>query len=384
MTTAILTKNLRRAIKSGHPWIYRDALQPFRAAPGEVVTIRDAKKAFVARGIADEGPIAVRIWTTADEPVDEALVRRRVAAAVALRRQVTPPNTDAVRLLHGEGDRLGGVHCDRYGRHALLRFDGAGAIVWREAVLAALLAEVDGLEVVAMKTGRRGETTVEALVGALPDAPVEVREHGMRLHVDLQHGQKTGLFLDHRASRRLVGQIAGGLRVMNLYGYTGGFSIAAGLGGASRVRTVDLAGPALALADRSWALNGLDPALHEALKADVPKLLEGERPGAWDLIVSDPPSFAPRESARPQALESYRALHRRCLELLDDGGLLLAASCSSHVDREAFEATLVEAASRARVVLQILGRWGADLDHPRIATFPEGDYLKAVLCRVCR
>jgi 23S rRNA (cytosine1962-C5)-methyltransferase len=383
VSDAILVKNLRRAIKSGHPWVYRDALRPFRAPPGEVVTVRDAKKAFVARGIAEEGPIAVRVWTTANEPIDEAFVRRRVAAAVALRRQVTPADTDAVRLLNGEGDRLGGVHCDRYGRHALLRFDGAGAVVWREAVLAALLAEVEALDGVAMKTGRRGETTVEAIAGTLPDGPIEVREHGMRLLVDLQRGQKTGLFLDHRDSRRLVRQLARGLRVMNLYGYTGGFSIAAGLGGAAKVRTVDVAGPALALAERGWALNGLGPSLHETVKADVPKLLESEAPGAWDLIVSDPPSFAPKESAVPAALESYRALHRRALELLGDGGLLLAASCSSHVGREAFETTVIEGASQARVVLQILGRWGADLDHPRMATFPESDYLKVLLCRVC-
>lgn len=380
--TAVLRKNLSRVLRAGHPWVYRDALDRFDARAGAVVTVRDERNRFLARGIADRGPIAVRLWTTKDEPLDGAFVRRRVRDALQLRRRLTPPDTDAIRLLHGEGDRLGGVECDRYGDTGVLRIDGAGAEAWTEVVARTLIEEAR-LGALLLKRGRRGETTVEVIHGGVPDAPFEVHEYGMRLLVDVHRGQKTGLFLDHRESRRTVRRLAEGMRVLNLYGYTGGFSIAAGLGGARRVDTVDVAEGALEFARRGWALNGLDPSLHETFSEDVPRFLEqaASHRRTWDLIVSDPPSFAPRKDAKKKALSAYRALHRSCLKRLTDGGLYLAASCSSHVDRDAFEQTVKDAAEKAGVVLQVLGRWGAAPDHPRLLGFPEGDYLKVLLCR---
>jgi 23S rRNA (cytosine1962-C5)-methyltransferase len=382
---ATLRKNLARVLRAGHPWVYRDALARFDAAPGAVVTVRDERGRFLARGIADRGPIAVRLWTTKNEPLDEGFVRRRVRDAVRLRRRLTPPDTDAVRLLHGEGDRLGGVQCDRYGDVGVLRIDGAGAEAWREVVARALIEEAR-LGALLVKRGRRGDTTVEVVHGQVPDAPIEVHEHGMRLLVDVHRGQKTGLFLDHRESRRTVRRIAEGMRVLNLYGYTGGFSLAAGLGGARRVETVDVAAGALDFAERGWRLNGLPPGAHETFCEDVPRFLErarGQR-RTWDLIVSDPPSFAPKKEAKKKALRAYRALHRSCLERLSDGGLYLAASCSSHVNRDAFEQTVKDGAEKAGAVLQVLGRWGAAADHPRLLGFPEGDYLTVLLCRRSR
>lgn len=378
--------NVARAVRAGHPWVYRDALERLSCAPGAVVTVRDRDGSLAGRGIADAGPIAVRCWTTRNEPIDDAFVRRRVREAVALRARTMPPQTDAIRLLHGEGDRLGGVVCDAYAGVGVLRLDGAGAEAWREALVAAVRAEAPELRALLVKTGRRGETRVEVAYGEVPDAPVEILEHGMRMPVDLHRGQKTGLFLDHRESRRMVRRVAEGMRVLNLYGYTGGFSIAAGLGGGRRVDTVDVAEGALALARQGWALNGLAPGLHETHAADVPAFLEAARAGrrSWDLVVSDPPSFAPNEGAKPAAIKAYRRLHRECLKLVPDGGLFLAASCSSHVDRDAFEQTIEDAAGKARCVLQVLGRWGAAPDHPRVLGFPEGDYLKVVLMRVSR
>jgi 23S rRNA (cytosine1962-C5)-methyltransferase len=206
----------------------------------------------------------------------------------------------------------------------------------------------------------------------------------MTLLVNLLHGQKTGLFLDHRETRARVRQLAAGCDVLNLYGYTGGFSIAAGLGGATRVTTVDIAKPALALAERSWAANGLAVEAHRTQAADVAEFLPeaaargGER---YPLIVSDPPNFAPRQSALTQALEAYEAMHAGVFKLLAPGGLYVAASCSSHVDREAFDETLQRGAAKARRVVQVLERTGAPADHPRLLAFPEGDYLKISLVR---
>lgn len=385
MRKARLRKRLERVIRQGHPWIWRDALEDLRARPGEIVTVTDRRGRFVARGVGDEGPIGVRVWTTRDEPMDAGLVARRVRQASALRDRVVPPETDCYRLLHGEGDRTPGMVCDVYGAHAVLRFDGAGAPAWRDAVVAALeeVLRPRGVHTLLLRSGRQEERQVSVIFGELPADLVEVREHGMRMPADLVAGQKTGLFLDHRESRRRVREIARDARVLNLYGYTGGFSVAAGLGGASQVDTVDVAPRAIELSKDAWARNGLASAHHAGHVRDVPEYLdEVTRAGAaWDLVVSDPPSFAPRESAVPQALESYRKLHAGCLRLLPPGGLLLAASCSSHVRRDAFEETLLEAGREARVVLQILERSGGAADHPRLAAFPEGDYLKVVLAR---
>jgi 23S rRNA (cytosine1962-C5)-methyltransferase len=380
-----LVRPLERVVGEGHPWIYRQALAPFEAAPGTLVTVSSAKGKFVARGYVDEGPIGVRVLTTRDEPVGRILWTRRVQQALELRDATRPPETNAYRLVHGEGDRLPGVVVDAYGTTAVLRFDGRGIEALEEEVVAALWPQLSarGFDRLVLRKGRRGALTVTARVGELPDGPIVVTERGMRLVVDLVHGQKTGLFLDHRESRRRVRELSSGMRVLNLYSYTGGFSVAAGLGGAHEVTSVDVADGAIRMAESTWAANGLDPQHHRAIARDVPEFLadKGRAAPVFDRIVSDPPSFAPNEKSVASAIESYRALHKACLRRLVPGGLYLAASCSSHVDREAFERTVREGAEQAGRVLQVLERWGAPADHPRLLAFPEGDYLKCVLCR---
>jgi 23S rRNA (cytosine1962-C5)-methyltransferase len=380
-----LRKPLERSVRSGHPWLYREALEPFTAEPGSIVAVLGKSGQVIARGLADEGPIAVRVFTARDEPLDDALLARRVAAALALRARVVPPATDAYRLLHGEGDRLPGVVCDRYGVCAVLKLDGAAATAWQARVveqLRAPLAEI-GVRALLLRSGKKHAQQSELLYGDAPGEELVIEEHGMKLCANLWRGQKTGLFLDHRESRQRVRALAAGLRVLNLYGYTGGFSIAAGLGGATDVTTVDSAAPALALAERSWCANGLDAARHHARAADVPELLAelAQRRARFELIVADPPSFAPNAQSKPAAMQSYVALHASCLGLLAEGGYYLAASCSSHVTAEDFDASLREGARQSRRVLQILERSTAPGDHPRLLAFPEGDYLKVVLAR---
>lgn len=347
------------------------------------MAVTDAKGGFVARGIVDDGPIGVRVFTISPrERVDAALFSRRIEAAAALRDTIIDDQTDAYRLLHGEGDRLPGIVCDVYGTSAVLRFDGGGAAAWQTVVLETLepVLRERGVDTLLVRSARRQERSLEVAFGALPGGRYVVSEHGMKMLVDPVHGQKTGLFLDHRPSRRKIRDLSRGRSVLNLYGYTGAFSTAAGLGGASRVVTVDIARPALDLAEASWAENDLPPERHETHAADVPKLL-AELDETFDIIVSDPPSFAPRESALEGAITAYEKLHIACLDRLRPGGLYLAASCSSHVRRGAFDATVYEASRRRRRPLQLLGRWGAGEDHPRIPIFVEGDYLKAILVR---
>jgi len=382
---ARLRKPLERAVRDGHPWLFRDSLVDLRARPGEVVDVVDRRGRWLARGLADAGPIGVRVWTTQDEPLDGALLSRRLSAAAALRDAIIGADTTAYRLLHGEGDRVPGVVCDVYGSGAVLVFDGDGARAWQREVTAALtpILERRGVSSLLLREGKRENASVTPLLGDPPTGPLRVREHGVALLVDPAAGQKTGLFLDHRESRRMVRSLSSGLRVLNLYGYTGGFSVAAGLGGATSVDTIDIAGPALELAARTWSDNGLPASAHTCRRADVPELLEEVRRTSrqWDLVISDPPSFAPRQSSVRAALGAYERLHAACLAVLAPGGLLLAASCSSHVTRDAFEETLRRAARAQRQQLQVLSRWGAPADHPRLLAFPEGDYLKVILAR---
>ncbi|MEM7449567.1 MAG: class I SAM-dependent rRNA methyltransferase [Myxococcota bacterium] len=384
LPTIRLLRPLDRVARLGHPWVYRDALEGALPSPGTLVDLT-FKDDFVARGYLDGGPIGVRLLTTLKEPLDLNFFRRRLMAAAELRRTVLPKDTDAFRLVNGEGDRLPGVVCDVYGAYAVLRFDSPGArllLPKLESSLIQVLREF-GVQNLLVRAGRGAGRTLEVRAGTLPEDSISVRECGMTLLVDLVHGQKTGMFLDHRDSRALVRRLSEGGRVLNLYGYTGGFSIAAGLGGAFEVVTVDAAPAAIDLALRAWQLNGLSPKNHQGIAADVPSFLRQAESSReyFDFIIADPPSFAPREAAKDAALEVYAQLHRSCVERLRPGGMYLAASCSSHVDRHAFLETVVEAGRRLSRVLQVLGCWGAAPDHPFLTAFPEGDYLKSILVR---
>lgn len=391
MMSTEVTLRLRRPIEStlaaGHPWVWSASVDPFTAAPGDIARVVDARGRFVARAVVDGAELAARVWTTRDERLDEGMLSARVRAACALRDRVVPAETEAYRLLHGEGDLTPGYVCDVYGRWAVLSVDGAGATARVDAMVGPLRAVLAarGVEALLLRTRRKGEGhEVRALYGDAPDGVIAVKERGMTLRADLTRGQKTGLFLDQRESRWRVRRLARGMRVLNLYAYTGGFSAAAGLGDATSVTSVDVAPAAVALATETWAANGLDPAAHEAVAADVPEwLAEARRRGArYDMVIADPPSFAPREAAVPAALKSYAALHAAAMSVVAPGGYYLAGSCSSHVDRARFAATLLEGASKARRTTQLLDFWGAPEDHPRLLAFPEGDYLKNTLLRM--
>jgi 23S rRNA (cytosine1962-C5)-methyltransferase len=379
-----LLKPLERSVRSGHPWLFRDALERFDAPPGTAVRVFDRAGRFLASGLTDEGPIAVRVFSQRDEAVDAALFSQRIARAFELRARCLPPETNAHRLLHGEGDGLPGFVCDRYDGFAVLKLDGAAALAKQDVLVACLVPALEALGVrgLLVRSGRAEEKASEVAWGQSPPEELTVLERGMRLCTNLYAGQKTGLFLDHRETRFRVRQLAHGFSVLNLYGYTGGFSVAAALGGARAVTTVDLAKPALALAERSYAANQLE-APHRVQASDALAFLaaaaeSGER---WQLVIADPPNFAPRKAAQSNALGAYEALHTAALRVLDEGGYYVAASCSSHVDRAAFEETLRRGAAHAKRNLQVLERASAPCDHPRLLAFPEGDYLKITIAR---
>ncbi|MFT3923545.1 MAG: class I SAM-dependent rRNA methyltransferase [Myxococcales bacterium] len=381
-----LIRPLERTILAGHPWLYRDALSPFEAPPGELVDIFDKRGRLLGRGIVDSGPIAVRIFTTRNaERVGSELFRARVEQALSLRAQALPADTTAYRLIHGEGDRLPGVVCDRYGSYAVVKLDGEGIWAHRDALAEALREPLAALGIrgALLRSSRKQGLEAQMFFGDELPRELEVLERGMRLIVNPWEGQKTGLFLDHRESRARVRGLSRGLRVVNLYGYTGGFSVAAGLGGASHVTTVDLAKPAIELAARTYTANGLDASTHTPVAEDVEAFVSAavERGEAFDLVIADPPNFAPSQGKLETALETYASLHAGCLRLVREGGLYLAASCSSHVRASDFLDSLREGARRAKRILSVLEQSAAPFDHPRLLAFPEGDYLKVFLCR---
>jgi 23S rRNA (cytosine1962-C5)-methyltransferase len=386
-----LVKDVRTSIDAGHPWIYRDAIERHDVAPGEIVRVVDRDRSTLAIGFVDEGVIGVRVLGRKKTDLEGDVIRQRLSAALAARARFVGEDTTAFRWVHGEGDRLPGVVIDLYDAHAVVRFDSLGAERFvlaqtgsMEALVASMRDARPSLRGVLFRKGRGESKEVRVVWGERPSELVSVREHGMTLLADLFHGQKTGLFLDHRESRHRVRALSAGTDVLNLYGYTGGFSIAAGLGGARSVETVDVADAALALARQGWEANGLSSSAHTTHTEDVPRFLEKAREAhrQYDLIVGDPPSFAPNETAVPNAMRSYRALHRACLRLLRPGGLYLAASCSSHIGTERFDRTIREALEKVPRHVRILERWGGAPDHPRLPAFPEGDYLKCVLLSV--
>lgn len=390
-----LSKNLERVIAHGSPWVYADALRQGPPEAGTIADLLDTRGRFLARGVCERGPIAFRVLTLdRDEAIDTAFWARRLGEAFSLREQIDLSRTNAYRMIHGEADRLPGLVVDRYAEHAVVRLDGSAMPQLRGCVYPELLEalESQGIKHIHEVQGRGPTRSLESLRGQELGDPIVVQEHGMKLVVDLLRGQKTGLFLDHRESRRELRflcerwtQARGkGMRprVLNLYGYTGGFSAAAGLGGAQDVTTVDISAPALEMARQTWAANDLDEQHHHCFAGKAEHFLKDPDRGHFDIVIADPPSFAPHEKAKAKALGAYKAMHRAALESVRPGGYYLTASCSSHVDRQAFEATLREGAHGAGVALQILGRWGAGADHPVLLAFGAGDYLCALLARV--
>ncbi len=371
-------------VARGHPWVWQASIARGLdgATPGEEVQLVAPDGTALGRGLADpDSPIAVRVWTRQREPIDAALWRARAARACGRRAWLFDgTRTNAFRVLHGEGDRMPGFVVDRYGPVAVARADGIGAATKTDELADALWPSLEGWGVrsLVLRVGLKGQPPRhELLRGAPPPETVQVEEDAVAFVVDLAHGQKTGAFLDQRENRRRVGELARGRRVLNLFSYAGGFSLHAALGGATHVTSVDVAAAAHATAQASFRLAGIDPSGHAFVTADVNAFLEGARKAhkQWDLIISDPPSFAPSEKALPRALTAYRSLHRACVSVLAPGGIFCAASCSSHVDAAAFLSTLDDAALGDHD-LAVLELRGAGPDHPTLPAFPEGRYLK--------
>lgn len=379
------------AVGRGHPWVYREGLRnaPAQLEAGAVVELVDGSERFLGRGLYDPGSaIAVRVHEReARARLDVGSFLRRIEAAIGLRERLfAAGDTDAFRVVNGEGDRVPGMVIDRYREVAVVRLDGASLEPWMDRLKGPLLGALGrlGVRSLGVRLGReaqaaaKGGAKTERLAGDEIPERMMVRERGLALEVDLHFGHKTGTFLDHRENLAKVRALAAGRRrALNLFSYSGGFSIAAALGGCEHVTSVDTAGPAHASAQRAFRENGLDPSKHAFVTGDVFAFLEGakKKGDRFDLVISDPPSFAPSEKAKPRAMTSYRKLHEACAGVLAEGGTLVAASCSSHITEDDFCATLDDA-SLGRGDLRLVAMLGQPEDHPSLPAWPEGRYLK--------
>jgi 23S rRNA (cytosine1962-C5)-methyltransferase len=277
---------------------------------------------------------------------------------------------------------------DKYGATAIVRLDGAAITARFDEIAPMLIASCKKRDIATValrvssqeKPGDDGAWKIRVLTGPEPEPVLDVLEHGMILEVDVRFGQKTGAFLDQRENRRRVKErTRPGSRVLNLFSYTGGFSLAAALGGADRVVSVDIAAKGHATAQRTFKKNGIDLGNHAFVTADAISYVGelAKRKERFDLVMSDPPSFAPNEKSVERAMSAYAKLHKACASVLAEGGLFCAASCSSHIGMEAFLSTLDDRAL-GRSDLEVRAMFGPPADHPSVAAFPEGRYLKLV------
>ena len=388
MKSIRLLDGKERSLLRRHPWVFAGSVARGKADPGETVRVEAHDGRFLAWGAySGSSQIRVRAWSFDEaERIDHAFFKRRVDAALALRRRLAPAS-DGVRLVHAEADGLPGLVVDRYGDVLVAQFLAAGTERWKDA-LADILLERTGCT----RLFERSDSGVRALEGLEPASgwlrgegatALEIREHDWRLTLDVAAGHKTGFYLDQRDNRaafaRWVRQF-GLADVLNCYCYTGGFTVAALAGGAARVTSVDSSAPALERVAAHVAQNGFDAARSTVLDADVNTFLrsalkDGRR---FDAIVLDPPKFAPTAAHAERAARAYKDINRLALKLLAPGGLLLTFSCSGGIGAELFHKIVAGAAIDAGADGAILARLEGAPDHPATLVFPEGEYLKGL------
>ncbi len=376
-----LKRDLRKSVLRGHPWLYQDSVE-VNKGKNEVGLCRvvDKKGEFLAWGFySPDSALCVRILSLDKKQTpDQKLYEIRLRRAQSLRKSFKNSETNCYRLVNGEGDLLPGFVCDIYNDVAVLQFDGESCYqFWNQDEIALWLLENLPVKTVYFKPrssdNREPQTWGEKLSSPL----VEVKESGLSYLVNIEQGQKTGFFLDQRQNRKYIQTFVKDLKVLNLFSYTGGFSVAAGSGGAKEVTSVDLAPEAVNLSDQNWRLNGFKPENHKAFCKDVFEFLENQKE-LWDFVIVDPPSMTHSEKTKHRAMESYTHLFAKAARVVKEDQHLVLSSCSSHISFEDFFEIINESLSLARRKGQILQVAGQGFDHPFPHYGQELRYLKFV------
>jgi len=392
MMTIYLKRGKEESLQRFHPWIFSGAIQRIEGPEeeGAFARVFTANGDYIATGHWQIGSIAVRVLTFNDETIDDAFWRRRLQVALDVRKAIGVAGSaanDTFRLVHGEGDNLPGLVIDVYGQTAVLQAHSVGMHCCRQQIAAAL-KEVMGAEL--ENIYYKSETTLPFkadlgqengfLLGGSPDDVA--MENGLKFHIDWLRGQKTGFFVDQRDNRSLLEHYARGRDVLNMFCYTGGFSVYALRGGARLVHSVDSSAKAVELVNANVALNFPGDTRHEAFAEDAFKYLQQMDAGAYDLIILDPPAFAKHKDALRNALKGYTRLNARAFEKIREGGVLFTFSCSQAVSKDQFRTAVFTAAAMSGRSVRILHQLHQPADHPVNIYHPEGEYLKGLVLYV--
>ena len=393
MYKVYLKPGKEESLKRFHPWIFSGAIARMDGQPeeGEVVEVYTSGRQFIAKGHFQIGSIAVRVLSfRQEEAIDTAFWRRKLQTALDMRRSIGlagRADNNTYRLVHGEGDNLPGLVIDIYARTAVMQAHSAGMHLDRmdiaEALADTLQEEIDNIYY-------KSETTLPYKADLFPEngflrggsADNVATEYGLRFHIDWLKGQKTGFFVDQRENRALLERYAGGRRVLNMFCYTGGFSVYAMRGGAVAVHSVDSSAKAIDLTNKNIELNFPGDARHTAFAEDAFKFLDRMETGDYDLVVLDPPAFAKHRDALHNALQGYRKLNARAFEKIRPGGILFTFSCSQAVSKEQFRTAVFTAAAQSGRSVRILHQLTQPADHPVNIYHPEGEYLKGLVLYV--
>ena len=381
------------SLRRFHPWVFSGALTqaPSTLAEGDVVRVLAADGSFLGVGHYQIGSIAVRILSFRDQPIDNEYYLTALTSALQLRKELKLLRSDnnTYRLVHGEGDNLPGLIIDLYGDTAVIQAHSVGMHRDLELIMAALkdVMATEGLNHIYYKS--EGTLPFKAELGAQDgylwggeQTDAIALENGLQFQIDWLRGQKTGFFIDQRENRKLLEQLAAGRRMLNMFCYTGGFSVYGLRGGASLVDSVDSSSKAVSITDRNITLNFGDEPRHHSFSQDAFRYLKETPDGKYDLMVLDPPAFAKHRGAVNNALQGYKKLNLAAMTKIAPGGILFSFSCSQAITREQFRLAIFSAAAISGRKVRILHQLSQPADHPINIYHPEGEYLKGLVLRV--
>jgi 23S rRNA (cytosine1962-C5)-methyltransferase len=392
--SVILKKSADSFIKRKHPWIFSGAIEKVEGNPsnGQTVQIFTSDKKLVGNGsFSPSSQIRVSVWSfNPEEKIDEDFFRRKISLAQSLREKIIKiSETNAYRIINAESDGLPGLIVDRYSGYLVCQFLSAGVEANKEIIIEILSetfkpAGIFERSDVEVRTKEGLQPTQGILRGTVPDNFIEVQENGFKFFVDIKGGHKTGFYLDQRDNRALVSDLSKGKNVLNCFSYTGGFSVYALAAGANKVTQIEASTSAIEISNKNFELNNLNSSLVENINGDVFEVLRKFRDErrTFDLIILDPPKFAESASQIQKASRGYKDINLLAMKLLNPGGILFTFSCSGHISSELFQKIVADAALDSGREVRIIKQLTQSADHPIAANFPEGLYLKGLVCIV--
>ena len=386
----VLKSGKEQSVKRYHPWIFSGAIKKIYGNPveGDLVDVFDNKDAFLAVGHYQPGSIAIRILSFEQAEPDIGFFREKIRKAIDFRKSIgilSDPGINVFRLIHGEGDGLPGLIVDYYNGVAVIQFHSIGFYRIRKEIVSIL---IDLMKDRLVAVYDKSESTLPHMSGINgvngflygDSGPVIVTENGFRFRIDWITGQKTGFFIDQRENRKLLANYTGGKTVLNMFGYTGGFSVYA-MQNAAQVHTVDSSFPAVELANENIKLNFGDDSRHEAFQTDAFEYMNNIK-DRYDVIILDPPAFAKHHNVLANALQGYKRLNIKAIEQIKPGGIIFTFSCSQVVTRENFRKSIFAAAANTGRSVRILHQMNQPPDHPVNIYHPESEYLKGLVIYV--